>query len=259
VPVPPPPGQPVGDVRWKPDYSQPTAEQAGFVVLPTNRNPPAPEREGTRWPPLTTGPAGFPPPPGGSARFLRIPVPPGTPPPDKPFRRYEVLPDHRRFPDGDEAWFGFAFHLDSAFPLSSPGWTVIWQLHGEPSTGSPPVSFLAQQGGLWIDGGWGRPDVADPMALHYKIELMELAADRWYSCVCQVVFDSTPGRGAVSLWVDGVDRLSRYKPPCGTNYAGAAYLKNGVYCSDTVPGTGTISFAAQSLGTGYGAVDPLNA
>jgi hypothetical protein len=115
-------------------------------------------------------------------------------PPDKPVRRYEVLPDHRQFPDGDEAWFGFAFHLDSAFPLSSPGWTVIWQLHGEPSTGSPPVSFLAQEGGLWIDGGWGRPDVADQMALHYEFELTELAADRWYSCVCQVVFDSMPGR-----------------------------------------------------------------
>jgi hypothetical protein len=58
--------------------------------------------------------------------------------------------------------------------------------------------------------------------------------------------------------VDGVNRLRCYAPACGTNYAGAAFLKNGVYCSDTVPGTGTISFAAQALGTGYGAVDPLN-
>jgi Polysaccharide lyase len=256
MPVQPPPGQAVGQLQWKADYTQSTAKAAGYLVKPGNRNPPAPPNP--PWPPITIGPAGSPP-PGGSVRCLEFALPAAT-----TTERYEVEPNHRHFADGDDAWFGFAFYLTGAFPLADKGWQVIWQLHGEPTTGSPPVSFLAQRNKMWIDGGWGRPGAQPPDKYAYQFELMPITTGVWYSCVCHVVFNSTPNQGAVSLWVNGDNRLCCYAPLCGTNYtfadgtAGQAYLKNGVYRAPTVPGGGSIYFAAQSLGTGYGAVDPLN-
>jgi hypothetical protein len=179
-------------------------------------------------------------------------------------KRYEVEPNHRHFADGESAFFGFAFCVDDDFPLADDGWQVIWQLHGEPLTGSPPVSFLAQKNRLWINGGWGRPGADPPEKYQYEKGLVDIGKNTWYSCVCHVLFDSAPGAGAVSFWVNGTELLRNFAPPCGTNYRhadgtpGRAYLKSGVYRKSTVPSGGCIYFAAQALGTGYGSVDPLN-
>jgi hypothetical protein len=196
---------------------------------------------------------------GNLNRCLRFALPS-----DCVIKRYEVEPDHRHFADGEDAFFGFAFCVDDGFPLADDGWQVVWQLHGEPLTGSPPVSFLAQKNQLWINGGWGRPGAVPAERYQYEKALVGIGKFTWYNCVCRVRFDSAPGSGAVSLWVNGAEILCDFAPPCGTNDTfadgapGRAYLKNGVYRKPTVPSGGSIYFASQALGTGYESVDHLN-
>ncbi len=253
-----PPGEERGELLWRADYSKQDAASAGYRIKSNNLD--ALPRNVPVWPPpvITPG-APVPHPPGSLNRCLQFALPR-----DCVIKRYEVEPAHRHFADGEEVFFGFAFCVDDGFPLADDGWQVIWQLHGEPRTGSPPVSFLAQKNRLWINGGWGRPGAEPADRYQYEKALVDIGKSTWHSCVCRVRFESAPGAGAVSLWVNGAEILRDFAPPCGTNYTyangtpGRAYLKNGVYRKPTVPSGGAIYFAAQALGTGYGSVDPLS-
>lgn len=171
--------------------------------------------------------------------------------------RNELLPNHPTHPNGDDKYFGMSFYLGPDYPLQSKsGWQIIWQLHGAPNTGSPPVALEAAENGLYINGGWGRPGATPAGRYHYEQRLMDLQKERWYDVVVHVRFDDQPGHGVVDVWVDDRPVLTGFVPPCGTNYPGGnSYLKNGIYRGKGMPAC-VLYQCGHRLATGYGAARP---
>jgi hypothetical protein len=252
VPPPAPLQTPAGVARWAADLDQPDSVRAGFTANPRNRelgdgvfdNPTLP------WPlPTEPAPGG---PPGRTLRFTL---------PDQAVR-LEVEPNHKTFSDGDDAWFGFSFFLDPAFPLSARAFQVIEQLHAAPPHGSPPVSFQAAKGGLLLDGGWGKPGAADPAQFSYQRRLADLVVGRWYDVVYHVHFSLTPQASVVDVWLDQRPVLLGFHPPGATVYPAepdddhvGTYRKEGLYHSASIPG-GTLFMAGQRLGVSFEDASP---
>jgi len=171
--------------------------------------------------------------------------------------RNELLPNHPTHANGEERFFGMSVYFGADYPLHlSEKWQIIWQLHGAPSTGSPPVALEAAQNGLYINGGWGRPGAQPREQYRYEKRLMALEKQRWYDVVVRVSFDDRPHAGSVDVWVDDKPVLTNFVPPCGTNYPGGnAYLKNGLYRGKDMPAC-TIYQCGHRMATGYDAARP---
>lgn len=170
-------------------------------------------------------------------------------------KRNELLPNHPTHPNGDDRYFGVSLYLPQSYPLAASGWQVVWQVHGAPSTGSPPVALEATQGGLLLTGGWGRPGASPPERYAYSRRLMDLQHDRWYDIVIHIKFSDQPNSGLVDVWVDDQEVLKGFVPPCGTNYPGGpAYRKSGWYRSGGP--AGVLYQAGHTLATGHGGARP---
>lgn len=247
-PVPPPAPLPTPDGarRWAADLGAPDVVAAGFTDNSRNRQlgDGAMDNPALPWP-IRTVPA-----PGGRpGRAVRFTLPDDA-------IRYEVEPNHRSFLEGDDAWFGFSFYLDRGFPLGARSFQVIEQLHGAPSTGSPPVGFQAVENGLVLEGGNARPGAAFPTQFAYRRRLADLQVERWYDVVYHVRFSGSAASSVVDVWLDGRPVLQGFHPPGGTVYPGRSdrhvgtYRKEGLYHDRSLPG-GTLYLAGQRLGSSY--------
>lgn len=237
---------PQGAVRWAADLARPDSVAAGFTTNSANRqlgdgamgNPALP------WPVRTVAaPGGR---PGNALRF--------TLPNDA--IRYEVEPNHRSFVEGDDAWFGFSFYLGRGFPLGTRAFQVIEQLHGAPSTGSPPVGFQVAENALVLEGGNAKPGATPANRFAYRQRLAPLTTERWYDVVYHVHFSQSALLSVVDVWLDGRPVVANFHPPGGTVYPGRSehhvgtYRKEGLYHDRSVPG-GTVYLANQRLGSSY--------
>lgn len=207
-----PSGTAQGVNQWRADLSKGDVISAGYKSTSWNTE------HGPSWPPPIVTQAG--------KRCIKFQLGSGG-------KRIEVEPNHRTFPKGDDAWFGFSFYLDNDFPLSTDSWQVIWQLHGN-DTISPQQAIQCHKGGLTI---------AD------NHSFATVSKNQWYRVVVHANFGSG---GAMSVWLNDKQVLSNYN--AGLN-AAPMYLKCGLY-HDTAIAGGTIYEADHALGTGYGAVVP---
>jgi hypothetical protein len=204
------------------------------------------------WPiAVTSAPGGR---PGGAVPFA---VPTNA-------TRYEVVPNHQQFEDGDEFYFGTAFYLSADYPVNATSWNIIEQMHGAPGTGSPVIAFEIRGGGLRISGGANRPGASTPGQYAYDIQIASnIQRQRWYSLVYRIQFSDQPSGGRLDVWLNDEQILSDFAPPCGTVYTtdihaegGPSYRKQGIYRSSDVTAACTMWQAGQALGTTYASVNP---
>jgi hypothetical protein len=207
-----PSGTAQGVAQWKADLSKGDVIAAGYKSTSWNTE------HGPAWPPPIVSQAG--------KRCIKFQLGSGG-------KRIEVEPNHRTFPKGDDAWFGFSFYLDNDFPLSADSWQVIWQLHGNDTT-SPQQAIQCHKGGL---------SIAD------NHQFATVSKNQWYRVVVHAQFNSG---GTMSVWLNDQNVLSNYN--AGLNNP-PMYLKTGLYHDMSIAG-GTIYGADHALGTGYGAVRP---
>lgn len=209
-----PAGTTQGTNQWRADLTKNDVISAGF--------------KSTSWD-TESGPS-WPPPIGtyGGKRAIKFALGGGG-------KRIEVEPNHRTLSNGDDAWCGFSFYLESGFPVGVNDWQVIWQWHGNDTT-SPQQCLQVRSGQLHI---------ADNHAIG-----PQLVTGKWYRVVAHVQANSG---GTMNVWLDDVNIASNYN--AGLN-ATPLYLKCGLYRDTGISTAGTVYQADHALGTGYGAVVP---
>ncbi len=148
------------------------------------------------------------------------------------------------FPDGSDAWGRGDPRWESG-----PMWGIVWQLHHQQSTGSPPFGILADRGWsstaphrLYLDVRGGG-SYADAIGSGGKTQnlltlINPLPLGRWISVILQVAWSATT-TGVVRAWtkVDGVDtdfvqRVDRTGiKTIFTDTNASSYWKMGIYAS----------------------------
>lgn len=244
-------------VHWKGDYTAATVVAGGWKDDPWQRQNAAGTMNdpSVPWPPATSPASG-----GRPGREVALSIPSG-------YRRYEIVPGHRAFEDGESAWFGLAVRLPAGYPIATTSWLIFEQLHQANGDGSPPISFEADKGGFRLTGGY-RTDPAtwstNPARDSYDVELLAgVETDRWYAVVYRVEnFSRTPGTSKLSVWIDGVVVLSGWTIPPPTivpatdGSSTGTYRKHGIYASSAVATALTVETAGAATGTSYAEVDP---
>lgn len=96
--------------------------------------------------------------------------------------------------EGQEAYVGWSTYFPEDMPEVS-GWSVFFQLHGEPFGESPSVAFGFSDGEISFDRGAAYG--------HDTPWSMPLERGRWIDFVTHVRFSKSEEDGFVELWVDG--------------------------------------------------------
>lgn len=107
-------------------------------------------------------------------------------------------------------WYTFSVYFPSDWQFhASP--TVVSQLHTSQKTTvvSPPVALVAQDRSLYLELHFNhrRIDGDDPVtkanSARQLIRLDTLKTEQWYCFVVRADWSSTPGRGALWIWLNG--------------------------------------------------------
>lgn len=129
---------------------------------------------------------------------------------------------------------------------STATWHTIYQLHGPTMKNtwpSPPLTIAWQNGTYRVGGGSSVPTSTGTMVNQGSWYMPYAAAPEnvWRTLKVTTYLDG-PGRGWVSIWIDGQPYLQRWMPTAGTMYTDAgAYshqeisIKSGLYTGTQSP------------------------
>lgn len=150
-------------------------------------------------------------------------------------QRCESRPSLTTFNEGDEAWFAGKTYLPAGFPTNPTSWQLIMQMKNDAS-GTPPLELCVEGGQFQLQGGAGHPSGSTPMPVQNLGAATTDQVDAW---LFNVLFSSDNAVGRISVWRNGTQVLTNYKPPGGTKYPGQlSYLKIGIYRDPAMSTTG---------------------
>lgn len=179
----------------------------------------------------------------GPPRAIRFSVPSGS-------QRAEIEPDVPEFTEGQTRWFRLTYVLPPSFPTDPQGFQLATQWKNE-GTGSPPLELRVEKGRFVLGGGYGRPGGSRLFAT----DIAPVVTGKPVDIVVGIRFSSDPAAGRVDVWLDGVQRITDFRPPGGTLYPGLdSYWKVGLYRDTANAGTATADLLAAAMGTSYDAV-----
>lgn len=137
--------------------------------------------------------------------------------------------------EGDEWWIGFDMKLDAAFP-DPAGWGgVLWQMHPESSTASPPLVLdIDPSGHLGIANH-------DPSGAQ-RTDLGPADKGTWHRYLIHAKFSPDEAVGFRQMWIDGVQVEPR--TACKTMIPGDTYnyMKLGYYRDNPSTDTAILYF-----------------
>ncbi|MDD7965248.1 cutinase family protein [Actinomycetospora lemnae] len=143
-------------------------------------------------------------------QVVKLEVPDGA-------KRSEVRPEEAQdIRAGQHLFFGYSAFLPPDFPVDTPDWQVVWQLHDGGTNTSPPVALEIVEGRLWL------ANVGDRVR-----DLGPVQAGRNLAVQLDIEFEV--GGGSVSVHRDGQQVLQDFRPPRGTMIDSFDYLKTGIY------------------------------
>jgi hypothetical protein len=158
-----------------------------------------------------------------------------------------------RIAPGSTWWFADSMYLASGFPVTagvSNGWQTVlqWKDAGGTQSSSPPLSVDIKNGRFTLYGGWGCPGGHR----EFRVDLGPTAIGRWIDFEFQIHFN-TAGKGWVSAWVDSVQKVNAYKPPCGTAYptpySQFQMIRAGYYRDPAIRSAGTMYHDEYRMGS----------
>lgn len=159
-------------------------------------------------------------PPGGK-RSEVLPVGPGTQP-----------------QDGETQFVRYSALLGRDFPTNVPEWQIILQWHQQQDTGSPPLALQVTQGGLFMVSGGMEARPLGPIAAGQPVNL-----------TMQVRFSRFPALSSVTVFRDGrPTAVQDWHPAGGTMYSPFAYMKMGMYRSQSIPYGGSVAITDLKVG-----------
>ena len=125
-------------------------------------------------------------------------------------------------------------------------WHTLYQLHGptlKNAWPSPPITIAWQDGTYRVGGGVNVPTSTGGQVNHgtWYQPYAPAPENQWRTFKVETFLDG-PGRGWVSVWIDGEPYLQRWKPRAGTMYTDSgAYshkeisVKSGLYTGTNSP------------------------
>lgn len=179
----------------------------------------------------------------GAGRFE---VQPGDVEPQTGDARSEVSgPD---FSEGQDIYVRDEIRVPNGNTFGS-AWELINQLHEDDWGGSPGIAtFLDPNRQIRFGAGDGNPRYWQGP---------QLEPERWYTLVYRVYLSQDPNQGFVEVWFDGVQQVllngstRMYGETIQTSHA---YLKAGIYRSESSTGVSLIEHDNIVVGTSYGIV-----
>jgi hypothetical protein len=167
-------------------------------------------------------------------------------------RRIEVTPPDalNEFGEGDDIYFRFDFVLDSNFEVSTGNYFhCIAQIHHFESSGSPPLEFDVNTGGLYTRGYDGTTHNI------FRHRLFDVSIGVKHSVVVRVKFSFTAANNLVEVWLDGTQVFSQV-PGHTMLRGGVSYLKFGLYRDPAFTSTETLWQSNHAVATTLADVIP---
>lgn len=141
--------------------------------------------------------------------------------------------------EGDERTYTWSTMFDPTYPHDTDnGWQIFTQWHVNNPKGQPPLHFFASGDRIGMKTVRLSGDsVPDPSVVHWTTDM---ARGEWHHFRLHVRWSSDPSKGSMELWHNGtrvVDRtpLAGLQPGAYVNY-----IKQGLYRSDRISGTGIV-------------------
>ncbi|HYH49238.1 MAG TPA: heparin lyase I family protein [Acidimicrobiia bacterium] len=148
--------------------------------------------------------------------------------------------------EGEDVYFRFLLRLSKGFPVEeSPSvWgELIWQLHQDGGSGSPPLALHIR------DTGAGRYALEDTNGTVWWLG-PEIDSETWHEFEIRVKHSQNSEIGFVEVWMDGIKQkmsnglTRRYGKTMLDEYN---YPKTGYYRDDDMVGSGSVDIAGYRI------------
>jgi hypothetical protein len=158
------------------------------------------------------------------------------------------------FNEGDERWISFQVYLPDDYPIDTPNWNVMFQIHQQGDGGCPPLALHVENGQYKLFNSSRNTYVLDTR------ELWSAPAQRnhWAKFTIHVMNSTDDSKGFVEMFGDldgtGVKRLmdKTYTHTMTMDSSGQPMVNHarvGIYRNPAIPGTAHIVFDGFSIAT----------
>jgi hypothetical protein len=102
------------------------------------------------------------------------------------------------FHEGDDVWISFSVYLPDNYPINTPDWNVMFQIHQEGDGGCPPIAMHVE------DGEWKLFNSSRPTYVLDTVEKWHAPAERnrWTKFTIHLMNSGDDNKGFVELYSD---------------------------------------------------------
>jgi hypothetical protein len=158
------------------------------------------------------------------------------------------------FQNGDERWISFSVYLPDNYPINTPNWNVMFQIHQEGDGGCPPVALDVENGQFKLYNSARRTYVTDTVEKwHAPAHL-----NQWTKFTIHLKNSPDDNTGFVELYSDlggqGMEQVMprTYMHTMTARADGSAMINHariGIYRNPAIQGTTSIYFDGFTIAT----------
>jgi hypothetical protein len=159
------------------------------------------------------------------------------------------------FDEGDERWISFQVYLPEGYPIDTPHWNLIFQIHQEGDGGCPPISIGVEEGKLKLFKSARNTYVTDTR----EMWAAPIERGRWMKLTLHIKNSTNPGVGFVALYgdLDGqgvktlLERTDTHTMTKNVNGRGAMinHARVGIYRNPAIRGNTHVLFDGFTIAT----------
>jgi hypothetical protein len=158
------------------------------------------------------------------------------------------------FNEGDERWISFQVYLPDDYPINTPDWNVMFQIHQQGDGGCPPVALHVENGQYKLFNSARNTYVLQTTQMWSAPAQL----DHWAKFTIHIMNSTDDSKGFVEMFGDldgtGVKRLmdKTYTHTMTKDANGQPMVNHarvGIYRNPAIPGTAHILFDGFSIAT----------
>jgi hypothetical protein len=159
-----------------------------------------------------------------------------------------------QFQNGDERWISFSVYLPDGYPINTPDWNVMFQIHQVGDGGCPPIALDVENGQFKLYNSASRTYVTDTIEKwHAPAQL-----NRWTKFTLHILNSPDDNTGFVELYSDlggqGMQQVMprTYMHTMTARSDGSAMVNHariGIYRNPAIQGTTSIYFDGFTIAT----------
>ena len=166
------------------------------------------------------------------------------------------------FEAGDERWISFQVYLPDDYPVDTPMWNLIFQIHQEGDGGCPPISIGVEDGQFKLFNSARNTYVLDTREKWTG----PAVRNRWVKFTIHLMNSPNPNVGFVELFgdLDGTGEkvlMERTHMHTMTKYANGKAMTNharvGIYRNPNIRGSAHVLFDGFTIATDRGSAEDI--